>query len=169
VAGEVTRRRLFGHAGAAAAGLAGLGVAGGCARSATGAEALAARSSLPAGKIVPDAFASNGYRRFITRPDLHPPVVKMARKAQGSFAQNIFMTAAYSGPGFGGSVIYDPNGDLVWMGVDGLKTHRIDFNVQTYLGEPHLTWWEGVETHGWGQGQAVIADSTYTRESLGLC
>src|SRR5262249_44054347 len=42
--------------------------------------------------------------------------------------------------------------------------HRIDFNVQTYLGEPHLTWWEGVETHGWGQGQAVIADSTYTRK-----
>ncbi len=39
----------------------------------------------------------------------------MARKAQGSFAQNIFMTAAYSGPGFGGSMILDRNGDLVWI------------------------------------------------------
>jgi Arylsulfotransferase (ASST) len=164
VAGEVTRRRLFGQAGGAAVGLAGLGIAGGGASTAAGAQTLAARSTLPAGKIVPDAVVSNGYHRFITRPDLRPPVIKMARRAQGSFAQNIFMTAAYSGPGFGGSVMYDPNGDLVWMGVDGPKTHRIDFNVQTYLGEPHLTWWEGVETHGWGQGQAVIADSTYTRK-----
>jgi Arylsulfotransferase (ASST) len=163
VAGEITRRRLFGQAGGAAAGLAGLGIVGGCANS-QAAGTPATDSELPEGQIVPAFFQLNGYRQFVTRPDLHPPVVKMARKAQGSYAQNIFMTAAYSGPGFGGSVIYDPNGDLLWMGVDGPKTHRIDFNVQTYLNEPHLTWWEGVETHGWGQGQAVIADSTYTRK-----
>jgi hypothetical protein len=163
VAGEITRRRLFGQAGGTAVGVAGLSIVGGCASS-EAAGTPATGSELPEGQIVPTFFQLNGYRQFVTRPDLHPPVVKMARKAQGSYAQNILMTAAFSGPGFGGSVMYDPNGDLLWMGVDGLKTHRIDFNVQTYLNEPHLTWWEGVETHGWGQGQAVIADSTYTRK-----
>ena len=165
MASEVTRRRLFGQAGGAAVGLAGLGIAGGCGRSATGAEAPAA-AIIAAGRAGSsgDAFQLNGYHQFITRRDLHPPVVKMARKAQGSYAENIFLTAAYSGPGFGGSMILDRNGDLVYMNPDTATAHQIDFNVQTYLGEPHLTWWEGVETHGWGQGVAAIADSTYTRK-----
>lgn len=164
MAGQITRRRLFGQAGGAAAGLAGLGIVGGCAHSAEGADTPGTESSLPAGQIVPDSFQINGYHQFITRHDLHPPVVKMARKAQGSYAENILMTAAYSGPGFGGSMILDRNGDLVYMNPDTATAHQIDFNVQTYLGESHLTWWEGVETHGWGQGVAAIADSTYTRK-----
>jgi hypothetical protein len=161
VTGEVTRRRLFGQAGGAAVGLAGLGIVGGC----SGSEAADTSESggLPVGQIVPDRFERGGYHQFITRPDLHPPVIKVSRKAQGSYASNIFMTAPYSGPGFGGSMILDARGDLVWMERDSPAAHRIEFNMQMYKGEPHLTWWEGVETHGWGQGVAVLADSSYRR------
>jgi hypothetical protein len=162
VASEVTRRRLFGHAGGAAVGLAGLGIVGGCAGS-QAADISDTGSSLPEGQIVPDAFERGGYHQFITRPDLHPPVIQMARKAQGSFANFIFMNAPFSGPGFGGSMIVDSRGDLVWMGRDTPAAHRLDFNMQMYRGTPHLTWWEGVETHGWGQGVAVLADSSYRR------
>ena len=81
MAGEITRRRLFGQAGGAAAGLAGLGIVGGCANS-QAADTPATGSSLPDGQIVRDAFELNGYHQFITRHDLHPPVVKMARKAR---------------------------------------------------------------------------------------
>src|SRR5581483_2472760 len=33
--------------------------------------------------------------------------------------------------------------------------------VQTYRGQPVLTWWEGQISKGYGEGQAVIADSSY--------
>ncbi|HET7016284.1 MAG TPA: arylsulfotransferase family protein [Streptosporangiaceae bacterium] len=161
MAGEVTRRRLFGQAGGAAVGLAGLGVVGGCAGSQ--AADTSETGGLQVGQIVPDHFERGGYHQFITRPDLHPPVIKMARRAQGSFATPIFMNAPYSGPGFGGSMIVDSHGDIIWMGRDTPTAHRLDFNMQMYKGSPHLTWWEGVETHGWGQGVAVVADSSYRR------
>ena len=37
-----------------------------------------------------------------------------------------------------------------------------DFRVQTYRGQPVLTWWEGKTTpRGYGQGTWVIADTSY--------
>jgi len=64
MAREVTRRQLLGQAGAAAAGLAGLGAAGCASRPA------AATSRPLGGTVVPDAEVIDGYRRFVTRPDL---------------------------------------------------------------------------------------------------
>ena len=35
--------------------------------------------------------------------------------------------------------------------------------MQEYLGKPVLTWWQGdISVHGFGRGEGVIADSTYT-------
>ncbi len=163
MAGEVTRRRLFGQAGGAAVGLAGLGVAVGCANGTADASTTADDSNLPLGKVVPDNFTAGGFHHFVSRPDLRPPVIQLARRAQGSAAGFYFMNAPFSGPGYGGSVIVDSKGDLVWMGQDTKTAHRLDFTMQTFQGRPHLTWWEGIETHGWGQGVAVVADSSYRR------
>jgi Arylsulfotransferase (ASST) len=153
MAREVTRRQLLGHAGTAAAGLAGLGVAG-CAGSS---------AAVPGVTVVRDAKVVRGYRSFITRPDLNPPVITLSRKIEGSHAHDFFLNAPATGPRRGGGMILDPNGSLIWMGPDEPGAHKLDFNTQTYQGKPVLTWWEGVETHGWGQGQAVIADSSYRR------
>ncbi|HUC56883.1 MAG TPA: arylsulfotransferase family protein [Streptosporangiaceae bacterium] len=155
MAREVTRRQLLGQAGTAAAGLAGLGVAGCAAHSS---------AATPGVGVLPDASVVGGYHRFITRPDLKPPVINLARKIKGSQATSIFMNAPVSGPGRGGGMILDPDGNLVWMGPDVVGAHKLDFNTQTYQGRPVLTWWEGVETHGWGQGVLVVADTTYQRK-----
>jgi hypothetical protein len=155
MAREVTRRQLLGQAGAAAAGLAGLGVAGCASRPA------AATSRPLGGTVVPDAEVIDGYRRFVTRPDLQPPVITLDRKVTGSEARYFFMNAPVSGPGRGGGMIIDPNGDLVWMGPDVPGAHKLDFNLQTYQGKPVLTTWEGVETLDWGQGVAVVADTSF--------
>jgi hypothetical protein len=52
----------------------------------------------------------------------------------------------------------DDQGQLVWFGKDRYAT---DFRVQTYQGEPVLTWWEGKVVAGHGVGEYVIFDSSY--------
>ncbi|HET9893792.1 MAG TPA: arylsulfotransferase family protein [Streptosporangiaceae bacterium] len=160
---EVTRRHLLGRAGTAAAGTAAAGLAGvgvaGCWSHSPG-SGMAGSTATGGGTVV------DGYRRFVTRPDLNPPVLRVASRQAGSQARYYFMNAPYSGPGRGGAIIADARGDLVWMGPDAPGAHRIEFNVQSYRGEPVLTWFEGVETHGWGQGVAVIADSAYHRRHV---
>jgi hypothetical protein len=65
-----------------------------------------------------------------------------------------------SGPGQPGLMIVDRRGSLVWFSPsDGVT--RMDLNVQSYQGKSVLTWWEGKVIDGYGQGQAVIADSSY--------
>jgi Arylsulfotransferase (ASST) len=155
MAREVTRRQLLGRASTAAAGLAGLSIAGCSSRLAS------ASMPTPGGTVVPDAGIVDGYRRFVTRPDLNPPVVTFTRKVEGSQALNFFLNAPYTDVGRGGAMILDQNGDLIWMGPDTPTAHRLDFNTQVFQGKPALTWWEGIETHGWGQGVAVVADSSY--------
>jgi hypothetical protein len=162
MAREITRRQLLGQAGIAAsglAGLAGLGVAG-CSSHSPKLVTPAGGTSVPDGRVV------GGYRRFVTRPDLNPPVVSIAGPGAGAPGKYFFMNAPYSGPGRGGAVITDANGHLVWLGPDEPGRHRLDFNAQSYRGEAVLTWFEGVETHGWGQGVAVIADSGYHRRHV---
>lgn len=156
MAGEATRRQLLGRAGLVAGGLAGLGLAG-CSRHSP------ARVTAPGGTAVRGGRVVDGYRRFVTRPDLNPPVMTITGPGAGAPGKYFFTNAPYSGPGRGGAVITDASGDLVWLGPDEPGKHRLDFNLQSYRGEPVLTWFEGVETHGWGQGVAVIADSGYHR------
>jgi len=162
MAREITRRQLLGQAGIAAgglAGLAGLGVAG-CSHHS------APRVPATGGTAVRGGRVAGGYRRFVTRPEFNPPVVSVSGPGAGAAGRYFFMNAPYSGPGRGGAVITDASGELVWLGPDEPGRHRLGFNVQSYRGEPVLTWFEGVETHGWGQGVAVIADSGYHRRHV---
>lgn len=63
------------------------------------------------------------------------------------------------------NAILDRDGQPLWLqGVDGLEEGRDYVQnalVQTYDGEPVLTWWEGVDNWSWGYGDVVIADSSY--------
>lgn len=63
-------------------------------------------------------------------------------------------------------MITDRRGRVVWFhpGIDA--DHALmDLQVQTYRGEPVLTWWEGKVVHGTGRGIAYMADSSYRRIS----
>ena len=55
-------------------------------------------------------------------------------------------------------MILDNRGRLVWFSRDRYAT---DFKVQTYRGEPVLTWWQGGIVAGHGEGEYVIFDSSY--------
>jgi hypothetical protein len=99
---------------------------------------------------------------FRSRPDLHPPAVTVTAQSPAAASGEEFV-APYTGPGQAGPMILDQSGGLVWF--KGLPPHTsaTDFKVQEYQGRPVLSWWQGdISVHGFGLGEDVIADSTYT-------
>jgi hypothetical protein len=103
--------------------------------------------------------ATGNVRRFVSRPDLVPPDVTVARRAPGT-ASGLLFVAPSSGPGQRGAMIFDDAGELVWF-------HRVehkavtDFKVQSLHGKPVLTWWEGKVKDGIGDGEWVVLDASY--------
>jgi hypothetical protein len=117
--------------------------------------ARATASSAPAG----EAWS------FRSRPDLHPPVIEVTTRARDTAPGRIFVAPKNgpdeAGPGQDGCMILDNDGQPVWLRL--LQNEDVDamnFKVQTYKGEPVLTWWEGHHT-GYGQGEYVIYDHSY--------
>jgi hypothetical protein len=100
-------------------------------------------------------------QRFLSRPDLTPPVVKVAVPAADPTLGDIFV-APTSGPGQPGPMIVSPAGTLVWFHPTHYPSRAFDFNMQTYEGKPVLTWWQGrtIELHG--QGVDEIYSANYT-------
>jgi hypothetical protein len=166
----LTRRDIMRYGGATVVGTAGLTLAGigGYAwpHPASAGEATAGKSAAP---VTPDS--SGGVQHFVTRPDLTPPAITVSRHSPpqaGDPPYFILSPAGYplTGPGQPGLMIMDRYGNLVWFspntGFPAAKgMARVDLQVQTYRGQPVLTWWEGQVDKGVGYGQAVIADSSY--------
>jgi Arylsulfotransferase (ASST) len=99
---------------------------------------------------------------FHSRPDLQPPVVTVTAQSPAVAPGDLFV-APYAGPGQAGPMILDPSGGLLWFKPLPPNTSATDLQVQQYDGKPVLTWWQGdVTVHGFGLGEGVIADDTYT-------
>ncbi len=152
---------------ASAAGAAGLSATG-CADvtgNGTASPSVSHSSVRPAiGSCVRPAVGSSArpaIRGFVSRPDLTPPPITVRRYGHVAGSRYIFLDAPYSGPGHGGTIIIDSRGELVWLGPNTATHHKMDFDVQMLNGEPVLTWWQGKVIQGHGEGEAVIADSSY--------
>jgi arylsulfotransferase ASST len=108
------------------------------------------------------AGASSESQGFVSRPDLRPPTVSVTAQSPAVAPGDEFL-APYSGPGQGGPMILDPSGGLVWFKPLPANTSATNLQVQQYAGRPVLTWWQGdISVHGFGLGEDVIADVTYT-------
>lgn len=60
-------------------------------------------------------------------------------------------------------MILDPSGALVWFKALPAHVSATNLQVQEYEGRPVLTWWQGdISEHGFGLGEDVIADQSYT-------
>jgi hypothetical protein len=95
---------------------------------------------------------------FVTRPDLAPPVIDVrdaTAPSEGLLFLGLRRAGAQQGP-----VIVDDAGELVWSRPTG-EVAATDVRVQTYEGEPVLTWYEGASDDGHGTGEFVIADTAY--------
>ncbi|MGD0455062.1 MAG: arylsulfotransferase family protein [Solirubrobacteraceae bacterium] len=99
---------------------------------------------------------------FHSRPDLQPPVVTVTAQSPAVAPGDVFV-APYAGPGQAGLMILDPSGGLLWFKPLPTNTEATNLEVQEYEGKPVLTWWQGnISIHGFGMGEDVIADDTYT-------
>jgi Arylsulfotransferase (ASST) len=166
----LTRREMLGRGGIAVIGAGGLTLAG------IGGYAWphdsAAAASIPTVPASPDD--ARGVLHFVSRPDLAPPALTIAHydrtgSASASAPPYIILAPAgypRTGPGEPGLAILNRKGDLVWYAPNtgfpaSAGAGRMDLKVQSYRGQPVLTWWEGRVIAGYGEGQAVIADSSY--------
>jgi hypothetical protein len=104
----------------------------------------------------------NEEQSFHSRPELHPPVVAVTASSPAVAPGDEFL-APYGGPGQAGPMIVEPDGGLVWFKPLPTHTEATNLQVQEYEGKPVLTWWQGnISLHGFGMGEDVIADDTYT-------
>lgn len=109
---------------------------------------------------------------YVSRPDLHPPVVDINVPANGVEPGNTFVTPASAvaleggpapaSPVQAGPMIMDDAGQPVWF-APAKRGVATDLDIQQYQGKPVLTWWEGdpVYPPGIGRGRWMIADDSY--------
>lgn len=111
------------------------------------------------------AAAAPTTQSFVSRPDLHPPVVSIKASAGGA-PGDIFLTPLSQKRnglvGQFGPLILDQAGGLVWA-QPMTTTIAANFLPQTYLGAPVLTWWQGraAAPAGVHSGEDEIVDSSY--------
>ncbi len=99
---------------------------------------------------------------FHSRPDLQPPLVTVTAQSPAVAGGDLFV-APYGKAGQGGPMILDPSGGLLWFKPLPANTEASNLEVQEYEGKPVLTWWQGdISVHGFGLGEDMIADDTYT-------
>ena len=140
----ITRRQLLRSAGVGAVGLGLSGVLG----------------EIVANALTPPKPGPPKPPTWHTRPDLRIPSLTVTSSQPGASSDPIFL-APYNVPvGQVGAVIVAADGQPIWENpLEGKVT--ANFRVQSYRGEPVLTWWEGVIEYGHGVGEYVIADSAY--------
>jgi Arylsulfotransferase (ASST) len=98
---------------------------------------------------------------FHSQPTLHPPSIDIATSAPGQEGGDIFV-APYSGPSPPGPMIFDSKGNLVWFDQLGGGLEATNLKVQSYEGQPVLTWWQGrIPPQGFGEGEEFIDNSSY--------
>jgi hypothetical protein len=99
--------------------------------------------------------------RFASATGLIAPAVKVTRQPARAASGDIFV-ANQGGPVQYGPMILGPYGGLIWFKPVPKNDTATDFRVQTYRGQPDLTWWQGsVTAAGVGQGEDEIYDSSY--------
>ena len=167
-----TRRQALRRGGAAAAGVAGLGLAGYIGYSwphpastddAPPAPGHPAASNAAAGQPAADPAADVDH--FVTRPDIRPPAITVTQAAGGASQPPYIFVAprGYTSTSVGqsGLMIVDRDGGLVWFGPP-LGGTPLNFTTQEYRGKPVLTWSAGVVNEvGVTTGTSYIADSSY--------
>jgi hypothetical protein len=112
-------------------------------------------------KPAPALGHASEYQSFYSRPELKPPTVRVTGASAQSAPGYIF-TAPYTGPGQDGPMIFDSSGNLVWFDPLPAGIEATNLQVQTYEGQPVLSWWQGyIPAQGFGQGEEVLANSSY--------
>ena len=99
---------------------------------------------------------------FASAPTLHPPDVAITTDAPGASPGDVFLTPTH-GLGQSGPMIVNSQGGLVWYQPVPTGEVATDLQVESYRGQPVLTWWQGriPAILGVGFGTDEIYSSSY--------
>ncbi len=101
-------------------------------------------------------------QHYLSAPSLTPSTVTLTTPAKAGAAGGYLFLAPYQGKGSPGPMIAEQNGALVWFHPLPAGESATNFQVQTYEGQPALTWWQGrILRVGFGQGEDVIYNNSY--------
>jgi Arylsulfotransferase (ASST) len=109
-------------------------------------------------------------QHYLSAPTLAPSTVTIttpkngipAGGTGGGYPSGDLFLAPYQGLGSPGPMIAEQNGALVWFHPLPPGESATNFQVQTYEGQPVLTWWQGrIIRVGFGEGEDVIYNSSY--------
>jgi hypothetical protein len=101
-----------------------------------------------------------GVWRYHSQPGFAPASLRIGKWSSRSAPGDLFLTPQF-GPLQDGPEIIGPGGGLIWFHpLSGIGMSS-DLRVQTYRGQPVLTWWQGYTDAGLGVGQDEIYDSHY--------
>ncbi|MDN4596141.1 arylsulfotransferase family protein [Leifsonia virtsii] len=140
---SLSRRALITGAGIVAAGALGAGLA-------------VSRPAPESSAVTPRPTSAAGSRTFRTT-DLTVPAVS-SWKTGTTAAGLVFVTQKVQG--FTGLIMRE-SGEPVW--IEPTQANVTDLRVQSYLGQPVLTYWTGTSTAGHGDGVGVVLDAAYRR------
>jgi hypothetical protein len=102
----------------------------------------------------------SGASHFLSAPNLLPPHLAVSGSGASLGADDLLL-APKGTVGQTGPMITTANGRLLYFDpVSNLDTMNV--NVQHYDGKPVLTWWEGSEVDGHGEGVDYIMSDHYT-------
>lgn len=162
--GGVTRRQFLPWAGGGVAALAGAGAVGYELGRGGRHAAPPTRTTAPPGTQATPTLE----RPFLTRPDLSPPRPRITQVGAPANAETAPRFIALSPdnviqdgtPWQQGMMLVDRLGRVVWF-ADAKQGRPFDLKLQTYNGNPALTWWEGDVITDYGSGKGQIADHTF--------
>ena len=105
---------------------------------------------------------SSDVQHYVSAPTLTPSTVRITTPAQPGASPGDLFLAPYQGKGSPGPLISEQDGALVWFHPLPAGESSTNFRVQSYDGQPVLTWWQGrILEVGFGQGEDVIENTSY--------
>ncbi|HEY2537132.1 MAG TPA: arylsulfotransferase family protein [Solirubrobacteraceae bacterium] len=107
---------------------------------------------------------AHAVQHYSSAPTLTPSSVTITTPAKPGLAPGDFFLAPYQGKGSAGPMIVDQSGQLVWFHPLASGDSATNFQVQSYQGQPVLTWWQGkILGVGFGQGEDLIYNNAYQK------
>jgi hypothetical protein len=147
----LNRRQFLGAAGGATAALA----LAACGANTHGVKTT--KTGTKAADVTPPPFHS--------RPDLIPPSILVATRPHNPGTGSYVITDAHGGHGQQGPMIIDRAGNLVWFvpvsDNGSIAARTMNVRVQSYRGQPVLTYWTGGLVASHGAGHYEILDQSY--------
>lgn len=128
-----------------------------------------ARPATPPPTIPVTAANAAGGSSFVSAPTIHPAHVRINKSSAQALNGYILLTPTtipgsnLSVPGQIGTLIVDAHGSPVYSATVPTGDFAANLTVQSYLGKPVLTWWQGLYRNGTGVGTDQIVDSSYSR------